>query len=141
MFCVHIARVRVDEQTGAVQVTRYGAVHDIGHPLSRDDVLGQIHGGIVQGLGRALGEELAYDDAGQLRTASFADYMVPTADVVPEIDVRLVEVPSEAGVNGARGIGEPPVVPVLAAIGNAIRDATGRRLTSIPFSAEAIACG
>jgi CO/xanthine dehydrogenase Mo-binding subunit len=139
MFCVHIARVRVDEQTGAVQVTRYGAVHDIGHPLSRDDVLGQIHGGIVQGLGRALGEELAYDDAGQLRTASFADYMVPTADVVPEIDVQLVEVPSEAGVNGARGIGEPPVVPVLAAIGNAIRDATGRRLTSIPFSAEAIA--
>jgi len=139
MFCVHVARVRVDAQTGAVEVTRYAAIHDIGRALNRADVIGQIHGGIVQGLGRALGEEIVYDESGQLRTASFGDYLLPTADVVPGIEVELVEVPSPAGPLGARGIGEPPMVPVQAAVANAIRDATGRRLTSVPFQLEAIA--
>ena len=90
-------------------------------------------------LGRALGEELVYDDTGQLRTGSLADYMLPTVDLAPNIEVELIEVPSEEGPMGARGIGEPPAVPVLAAIANAIRDATGLRLTTVPFSLEAVA--
>ncbi len=93
---------------------------------------------MVQGLGRALGEELIYDDSGQLRTASFADYTMPTADMVPPIEVQLVEVPSEHGARGSRGIGEPPVVPGIAAIANAINDATGLRLTAAPFTPEKI---
>lgn len=139
MFAVHVARTRVDEQTGALRVTRYAAVHDIGYPLNVPDVEGQVHGGIVQGLGRALGEEIVHDDAGQPRTATFMDYVMPTVDVVPPIEVELVEVPSEQGPRGARGIGEPPMVPVLAAIGNAVMDATGRRLTTAPFALEAVA--
>jgi CO/xanthine dehydrogenase Mo-binding subunit len=139
MFCVHIARVRVDRDTGHVDVTRYAAIHDIGHALDRDLVYDQIHGGVVQGLGRALGEELIYDDSGQLRTASFADYTMPTVDMVPPIEIQLIEVPSEHGAQGSRGIGEPPVVPGLAAIANAINDAIGLRLTSAPFTPEAIA--
>ena len=139
MFCVHLARVRVDADTGAVQVTRYAAIHDVGHALNRDGVVGQIHGGVLQGLGRALGEEIVYDASGQLRTGSFADYSMPTVDMAPSIEVELLEVPSEHGQAGARGIGEPPVVPVVAALANAIRDATGVRLTSAPFSPEALA--
>jgi CO/xanthine dehydrogenase Mo-binding subunit len=139
MFTVHVARVRVDDHTGALRVTRYAAIHDIGHALHDPDVVGQIYGGVVQGLGRALGEEIAYDQDGQLRTGSFTDYYLPAIDSVPEIDVQLVEVPSEHGPKGARGIGEPPVVPVLAAVGNAVRDLTGQRLTSAPFELQALA--
>jgi CO/xanthine dehydrogenase Mo-binding subunit len=139
MFTVHVARVRVDTATGAVRVTRYAAIQDVGHALNETDLIGQIHGGIVQGLGRALGEEISYDDSGQPRTATFADYMLPTADLVPEIEIELVEVPSEHGAKGARGAGEPPVVPVLAAVANAIRDATGERLTRAPFDLESVA--
>jgi CO/xanthine dehydrogenase Mo-binding subunit len=139
MFAVHVARTRVDEQTGGILVSRYAAIHDVGHALNRADVEGQVHGGIVQGLGRALGEEIVHDASGQPRTATFADYVLPTADLVPGIEVEIVEVPSEQGPRGARGVGEPPAVPVLAALGNAIRDATGRRLTSAPFQLEAVA--
>jgi CO/xanthine dehydrogenase Mo-binding subunit len=139
MFCVHVARLRVDPDTGGVRVTRYAAIHDIGHALSGADVAGQIHGGVLQGLGRALGEEIVYDESGQLRTGSFADYMMPTVDMAPGIEIELLEVPSEHGPKGARGIGEPPVVPVVAALANAIRDATGVRLTSAPFHPEALA--
>ena len=139
MFCVHVARVKVDQLTGSLRVSRYVAIHDVGHALNRADVVAQIHGGVAQGLGRALGEELVYDAEGQLRTASLAEYLLPTVDLTPNIEVELIEVRSEQGPMGARGIGEPPVVPVLATIGNAIRDATGRRLTSVPFSLEAVA--
>jgi thiamine biosynthesis protein ThiS len=138
MFCVHIARVQVDEETGQVDVTRYAAIHDIGRALDRELVYDQIHGGVVQGLGRALSEELVYDDSGQLRTGSFADYGLPTADTVPPIEIELVEVPSEHGALGSRGIGEPPIVPGLAALANAIRDATGVRMTIAPFTSEAV---
>jgi CO/xanthine dehydrogenase Mo-binding subunit len=138
MFCVHIARVRVDQETGQVSVTRYAAIHDIGRALDRELVNDQIYGGVVQGLGRALAEELVYDDSGQLRTASFADYGLPTADTVPPIEIELVEVPSEHGALGSRGIGEPPIVPGLAALANAIQDATGARLTTAPFTPEAV---
>src|SRR5437660_985199 len=139
MFAVHVARARVDEQTGGLLVSRYAAIHDVGHALNLADVEGQVHGGIVQGLGRALGEEIVHDASGQPRTATFADYVLPTADLVPGIEVEIVEVPSEQGPKGARGVGEPPAVPVLAAVGNAVRDVTGRRLTSAPFQLEAVA--
>ena len=139
MFTVHVARVKVDRETGAVQVTRYAAFQDVGHAISPELIRDQVHGGVMQGLGRALGEELVWDGAGQLRTGSFADYSVPTADLMPDVvEVELIQVPSEHGAHGARGVGEPPAVPGLAAIANAIRDATGMRLTSAPFTLEAV---
>jgi len=139
MFCVHIARVRVDEESGRIVVTRYVAIHDVGHAFNRPEIVAQIHGGVAQGLGRALGEELVYDTSGGLRNGSFADYVLPTVDMVPDVDVELLEIPSEHGLMGARGVGEPPAAPGLATIGNAIRDATGRRLSAAPFGLESLA--
>jgi CO/xanthine dehydrogenase Mo-binding subunit len=77
-----------------------------------------------------------HDEAGQVITGSLLDYTLPRAHVVPEVDVVLVEVPSPDGPFGARGVGEPPVIPVAAALANAIRDATGARLTALPITAE-----
>ena len=140
MFTVHVARVKVDLETGAIRITRYAAFQDVGHAISAELIRDQVHGGLMQGIGRALGEELVWDSTGQLRTGSFADYSIPSVDLAPDlIEVQLVEVPSEHGAHGARGVGEPPAVPGLAAVANAIRDATGVRLTSAPFTLEALA--
>jgi len=132
MFTVHAARVRVDPETGEWRLLAYAAVQDVGRALNPPEVHGQIHGGTVQSLGRALGEELAWDADGQLRTGSFIDYGLPTVDQVPDIGVELVEVPSAFGPFGAKGVGEPPAVPGPAAIANAISAACGRRLTEMP---------
>jgi CO/xanthine dehydrogenase Mo-binding subunit len=133
MFTVHLARVRVDRETGAYSVTGYAAIQDVGRALNPPEVEGQIHGGVVQGLGRALGEEMFWDAEGQLRNASFLDYGLPSIDQVPEIEVGLVEVPSAAGPFGAKGVGEPPAVPGPAAVANAVFRATGQRLTRLPI--------
>jgi CO/xanthine dehydrogenase Mo-binding subunit len=132
MFTVHVARVRVDPDTGEWRLTGYAAIQDVGRALNPPEVVGQVHGGAVQSLGRAFGEELAWDGDGQLRTASFIDYGLPSIDQVPEIGVELVEVPSPFGPFGAKGVGEPPAVPGPAAIANAIRAATGQAITEMP---------
>ena len=132
-FTVHIARVRTDAETGAFQLTGYAAIQDVGRAINPPEIAGQIHGGAAQGLGRALGEQLAYDGDGQLRTASFLDYELPTADQLPEIDVQLIEVPSPVGPLGAKGVGEPPAIPGPAAIINALARATGTRVRDIPI--------
>jgi CO/xanthine dehydrogenase Mo-binding subunit len=140
MFTVHVARVLVDIETGAVRVLRYAVFQDVGHAICPDLIAAQIHGGVMQGLGRALGEELVWDTTGQLRTASFVDYLIPSTDLTPEtVEVTLLEVPSEHGALGVRGVGEPPAIPGLAAVANAIRDAVGIRLTHAPFTLESIA--
>jgi CO/xanthine dehydrogenase Mo-binding subunit len=132
MFTVHLARVRVDPETGEWRLLAYAAIQDVGKALNPPEVHGQIHGGAVQSLGRAFGEELAWDAEGQLRTGSFVDYGLPTADLIPDIGVELVEVPSPFGPFGAKGVGEPPAVPGPAAIANAISAASGQRLTDMP---------
>jgi CO/xanthine dehydrogenase Mo-binding subunit len=133
MFTVHIARVRTDPDTGAFELTGYAAIQDVGRAINPPEIEGQIHGGAVQGLGRALGEQLAYDVDGQLRTGSFLDYDLPSVDQLPDIDVRLIEVPSAVGPLGAKGVGEPPAVPGPAAITNAIARATGIRVRNLPI--------
>src|SRR6266851_4328736 len=133
MFTVHIARVRVDRETGAFQLTGYAAIQDVGHAINPPEVEGQIHGGATQALGRALGEQLVYDGDGQLRTASFLDYELPAADQVPDIDVRLIEVPSPVGPLGAKGVGEPPAIPGTAALANAVSRASGVRVHDVPI--------
>lgn len=132
MFTVHLARVRVDPETGQWRLTAYAAIQDVGKALNPPEVVGQVHGGAVQSLGRALGEELAWDGDGQLRNGSFVDYGLPSIDQVPEIDVELLEIPSPFGPFGAKGVGEPPAVPGPAAVANAIQAACGVRLTEMP---------
>ncbi|HZK74839.1 MAG TPA: xanthine dehydrogenase family protein molybdopterin-binding subunit [Clostridia bacterium] len=138
MFTVHIARVQTDTETGAFQLTGYAAIQDVGRAINPAEVEGQIHGGAVQGLGRALGEQLFYDGDGQLRTGSFLDYELPSADQIPDIDVRLIEVASAVGPLGAKGVGEPPAVPGPAAITNALARATGIRLRDLPIDRSAL---
>src|SRR5712692_4357386 len=133
MFTVHIARVRLDRETGAFQLTGFAAIQDVGHAINPPEIVGQIHGGATQALGRALGEQLVYDGDGQLRTGSFLDYELPAADQIPEIDVRLVEVPSPVGPLGAKGDGEPPAIPGTAALANAVSRAAGVRVREVPI--------
>jgi CO/xanthine dehydrogenase Mo-binding subunit len=132
-FTVHIARVRTDPETGAFQVIGYAAIQDVGRAINPPEVRAQVHGGAVQSLGRALGEQLFYDAEGQLRSGSFLDYELPTADQVPVIDVELVEVPSPVGPLGAKGVGEPPAIPGPAALTNALARATGVRVRDVPI--------
>jgi CO/xanthine dehydrogenase Mo-binding subunit len=131
-FTVHIARVRTDPETGAFDLIGYAAIQDVGRAINPPEARGQIHGGAVQSLGRALGEQLAYDAEGQLRSGSFLDYELPTADQLPDIDVELIEVPSPVGPLGAKGVGEPPAIPGPAAVTNALARATGIRVRDVP---------
>ena len=139
MFTVHLARVRVDGETGRYDVTGYAAVQDVGRAINPLLIEGQIHGGSVQGIARALGEWLAYDGDGQLKTATFSDYCLPTSDQLPPLDVRLVEVPSVHGPFGAKGVAEPPAIPGAAAVTNAIASATGVRICELPVTPERLA--
>jgi len=138
-FTVHIARVRADAETGAFQLTGYAAIQDVGRAINRPEAEGQVHGGAVQSLGRALGEQMAYDADGQLRSGSFLDYELPTADQVPDVDVELVEVPSPVGPLGAKGVGEPPAIPGAAALANALAHATGIRVRELPIDRSLLA--
>ncbi len=137
-FAVHVARVRVDRRTGEVQPIGYLAVQDVGRTLNPMAVEGQIRGGVAQAIGRALGEEMRWGDSGQLLTSSFLDYALPRASDVPPIEVALVEVASEQGPFGAKGVGEPPAVPGAAAVANAVADATGARVRVLPLKPETV---
>lgn len=132
-FAAHLAEVSVDEMTGVVTVHRYVAVQDVGFAINPATVEGQIEGGVLQGLGWALYEGMPYDDDGQPLASSLMDYTLPRARMAPPIETVLVEVPSEAGPFGAKGVGEPPAIPGAAVIANAIQNAVGIRLTSIPM--------
>ena len=137
-FVAQLARVAVDPDTGEVTLKQYVTVQDVGFAMNPMLVEGQIHGGTVQSIGWALGEAMVYDENGQLLTATFMDYELPKADRVPPIEAVLVENPSPMGPFGVRGVGEPPITAAPAAIGNAIRAATGTRVTETPFRAETV---
>ncbi|MBX9592797.1 MAG: molybdopterin-dependent oxidoreductase, partial [Roseomonas sp.] len=126
-FAAQIALVRVDTQLGTVKVEEIVAAQDVGRAINPDLVLGQIHGGIAQGLGLALMEEYIPG-----RTENLHDYLIPTAGDVPPIRIHLVEDPEPEGPYGAKGVGEPALVPTAPAILGAIRHATGVRVTRVP---------
>lgn len=140
-FAGHLVRVRVDRETGAVTVLEYAVAQDVGHALNPPAIEGQMLGGVAQGIGWGLLEQVAYDEAGNLLTGTLADYALPRAAVVPRIETIVVEVPSDDGPFGAKGVGEPPVVPAAAAIANAIADAIGARITALPITTERVARG
>ena len=138
MYAAHLAKVAVDTETGEVHVLDYVAVQDVGFAINPAEVEGQIHGGVAQGIGWALLEGFAYDENGQLLTSTLMDYALPMSEDVPNITPILIEVPSNLGAFGSKGVGEPPVVPVAAAIANAIRDAVGARVTHLPMTLERV---
>jgi CO/xanthine dehydrogenase Mo-binding subunit len=130
----HLAHVRVDRETGEVVVLRHVVAQDVGRALNPALVEGQMRGGVAQGVGWALYEELAHDEHGRLLTTSFMEYAIPNAERVPEIETLIVEVPAPDGPFGAKGIGEAPVVGAPAAIVNAVAAATGARLRELPMT-------
>jgi CO/xanthine dehydrogenase Mo-binding subunit len=136
-FHCHGAEIELDQQTGRIEVARYIAVHDTGTVVNPNGARGQVEGGIVQGLGYALYEELHVDDVGVVRNADLVDYRLPTiADVPREMVTIFVESHrAPSGPYGAKGIGEAPVILPAAAVGAALRDILGTQPTELPLDA------
>jgi CO/xanthine dehydrogenase Mo-binding subunit len=134
----HLSHVRVDRETGEVELLGHVIAQDVGRALNPALVEGQMRGGTTQGIGWALFEELVHDESGQLVTGSFLDYALPVAERVPSIETIIVEVPAPDGPFGAKGIGEAPVVAAPAAIANAIAAAVGVRLHELPMTAPRV---
>jgi CO/xanthine dehydrogenase Mo-binding subunit len=133
-FAGHMVDVEVDPETGKVEVLRYTAFQDVGTAAHPSYVEGQIQGAVAQGVGWALNEEYVWDEDGGMENASFLDYRMPTTLDLPMIETVLIEEPNPAHPFGVRGVGEVCIVPPMAAIANAVANATGRRLTHLPMS-------
>jgi xanthine dehydrogenase molybdenum-binding subunit len=132
-FGAHLVDVEVDPQTGKVDVIRYTVTQDAGKAIHPSYVEGQMQGGATQGLGWALNEEYFWNDEGSMENSTFLDYRMPTALDLPMIDAIIVEVPNPTHPFGVRGVGETPIVAPVGAVGNALRDAIGVRLTQAPM--------
>src|SRR6266849_2388158 len=138
---VHVAQVEVDVGTGGVKLLRYVVAHDCGRVINPTIVEGQVHGGVAQGVGGALFEEMVYDETGQLLTGSLMDYAVPKADDLPPIETVHLEFPSPRNPLGVKGLGEGGAISPPAAIANAVEDALaplGVRVTETPLTAARI---
>ena len=131
------ALVDVDPETGRVAVRKVVSAHDVGRALNPAAAEGQVHGGIHMGLGYALAEKLVVEQ-GQILSQTFMDYAVLKADDMPEIVVRLIESVDAEGPFGAEGLGESGVIPIAAAVRNAIKDAIGARFFELPITPERV---
>ena len=132
-FGAQLALVEVDIELGTVHVLRVVAAHDVGRAINPTQVEGQIHGGIAQGLGLALMEVFVPG-----RTENLHDYLIPTVGDIPAIETILIEDPEPAGPFGAKGVGEPALIPTAPAILGAIQHATGARITQLPATPERV---
>lgn len=137
-FAGQMAEVHVDSDTGEVTISRFVTVQDVGRSLNPAMVEGQIIGGSAQSIGFAMYEGIEYGDDGQLMTATLMDYVVPKSRQIPEVEVVVLEIPARSGPFGAKGIGEPPIIPGPAAIANAVANATGTRVVEIPLTSERV---
>jgi CO/xanthine dehydrogenase Mo-binding subunit len=137
-FSGQLAKVEVDPDTGKVSLRRYVCFQDVGRAINPTLVEGQMQGGSVQGIGIGLSEELVYNGDGRLLNQSLLDYRQMTAIDLPDIETVIVEVPSPYGPFGAKGAGEPPIVPGPGAIANAVHDAIGCAVTDLPITPDKI---
>ncbi|MEE9612828.1 MAG: molybdopterin cofactor-binding domain-containing protein [Desulfatiglandales bacterium] len=137
VYATQIAEVEVDTDTGQVDVLRIVAVHDCGTPVNPNLVVGQVQGGVSQGIGYALSEEIVFEEGVQ-SNSSLTDYVIPTSMDIPTIDVTIVDNYDPTGPFGVKGVGEPTSVPTAPAILNAIYDAIGVRIFSLPVTPEKI---
>ena len=135
-FTAHACIVEVDTNTGNVKILKYVAVHDIGFPIHPVSVEGQIEGATAMSIGQALCEQVVFDNNGKTMNPSFVDYLMPTINMMPRIETTLVHGYAGAGPYGAKGAGEIACVPPMAAIANAIYNATGVRIRTLPLSPE-----
>jgi CO/xanthine dehydrogenase Mo-binding subunit len=133
-FGVHLCDVEIDPETGHVKVLRYLVAQDVGRAIHPAYVEGQMQGGAAQGVGWALNEEYIFDSHGKMENAGFLDYRVPVASDLPMIDTVMIEVPNPRHPFGAKGVGEVPIVPPLAAVANAVSEAVGVRMKHLPLS-------
>ena len=136
-FAAHVAEVEVDVETGKVDVVNYVAAHDSGTVVSRAQFESQLIGGVAQGLGYALMEELILKD-GIIRNKTFLDYHIPTAADIPNIRTIIVEAPDDFGPFGAKGVGEAGIEPVAGAVANAVYNALGFPIRRFPFTPERV---
>ena len=140
-FTTHACIVEVSPDTGNVKILKYVAVHDIGQPIHRAAAEGQIEGAAAMSIGQALCEQVVFDQNGRTMNPSFVDYLMPTINMMPRIETTLVEGYPGAGPYGAKGAGEIACVPPMAAIANAIFNATGVRINKLPLSPENVLRG
>ncbi len=139
-FGAQFAEVAVDTNTGKIKVQKIVAAYDIGRVLNRLTIDNQIHGGIIQGLGFALFEDRILDrNTGKMLNANFHDYKVPTIKDTPEIEIHIVsETDNRLSNTGVKGVGEPAMIPTPAAVANAVYNAIGKRITSLPLTPDKI---
>jgi xanthine dehydrogenase YagR molybdenum-binding subunit len=137
-FGVQVVEVAVDIETGEVRVERVAAAHDVGRIINPLGARSQVEGGIIQGVGHTLSEQRLHDpETGRILTTSLDAYRMPTIADIPEIVCEFVDKPDEHLTNlGSKGIGEPPIIPLAAAVANAIRDATGADVHELPITRE-----
>jgi xanthine dehydrogenase molybdenum-binding subunit len=136
-YGAHGVEVEVDKQTGQVKILKYIAAHDVGKAINPMLLEGQIYGGGLMGIGYAMGEKMIFDK-GVLKNGSFLDYKMPTAKDVPPVEAVIIETDDKDGPFGAKGIGEPGLVPTAPAIANAIYDAVGIRIKDLPITPEKV---
>jgi len=139
-FCTQVAEVHVDPETGEITVNKLVTAHDIGAILNPLNHQGQVEGGIIQGLGYALMEELELED-GHISTLSFGDYKIPTSADVPVMETVLIQGDAGPAPYESKGIGESSNIPVAGAIANAVFDAVGVRITDLPLTADKVLAG
>jgi CO/xanthine dehydrogenase Mo-binding subunit len=142
-FHAHAVDLSVDPETGETTIHKYVVAQDVGFAINPIYIEGQIEGGVAQGLGQALSEEIVYAE-GRVLNANLTDYKMPTTLDVPRVESILVQHPSQVGPYGAKGVGEPPNIEPPAALANAVAAACGVRVTALPITAEKIAlalCG
>lgn len=137
-FAASIAEVAVDPATGQVRVTRLTTAQDVGRAINPLSVAGQLQGGSTQSVGMALWEEVMYDEQGRVRNPNLLDYRIPTAADLPLIETIIVEAPGGDGPYGAKLVGEPSIIPPVAAVANAVAAAVGARICDLPLSPERV---
>jgi carbon-monoxide dehydrogenase large subunit len=139
----HLCKVEVDTETGEVRILKYRVLEDAGTLINPMIVNGQIHGGVSMGIGQALQEEIRYDDQGMNLSATFVDYLMPTMDSVPMIEVEHVETPNPNTPRGIKGMAEGPVQGAVACVALAVQDAlaqAGGRVDQLPFTPSRVLC-
>ncbi|MCF7797299.1 MAG: xanthine dehydrogenase family protein molybdopterin-binding subunit [Lentisphaeria bacterium] len=137
-YATHIARVQVDTLTGQVRVQKVWAAHDVGKIINPAGLAGQVQGGVVQGAGWAIYENFGHDNAGRITTPNLSTYLLPTAADSVDVQAFWIEDPEPLGPWGAKGIGEPAIIPTAAAIANAVSRIVGQPMNQIPLTPERV---
>jgi len=137
-YGAHGAVVEIDTDTGEIDVIKIASAFDLGKTINEGNVLGQVEGGVIQGLGSAIMEGYQFDEEGELLTRSFTDYIIPTIKDLPELEPILIENEQIDGPYGARGVAEHPMISVPSAVGNAIQDALDLEIKELPLIPEKI---